>query len=470
MRTRKQSIILFFCSVSCMVSAMTDATLLGFSPTASGIENTKALQKAVDQTGTIVVTQPGVYKIAGTVYVGGNTTLRFGTGVILQKVNEQGKFSHVLLNKGALKKSYDSNIVIEGLNIQVNDVDGHDQWQVYGLRGQLAFFYVKDLRIERFRCYDLGKMQYGIQVCTFEDVIVNDVIIKGMKDGVHLGRGKRFMISNGVFDTFDDAIALNAHDYSSGNPELGWIEEGVVSNCHDVAAPTRKVGYFCRILAGAWVDWKEGMEVQQSDTVVSSGRLYRVQMQPDGKVFKSMTRPTYTQGTVELDGIRWGVVQEDVVYAAGVRNVVFRDIFLSEPRTSFSIHFDNDKYSRSYYPGATIPLQQGLVFDNVKVLHDAETPFLSIATPIDSIVIANSTLRNNAISFISNKAMKDYGKTAITLSTCTFAHPGKLALLKNSIENKKIDFVSFGSMVLSEQFEAIFPKTGMLRVTSDLKH
>ncbi len=466
----KQSIILLLCSVSCMVSAMTDAKLVGFSTTASGIENMKALQKAVDQTGTILVTQPGVYKIAGTVYVGSNTRLQFGPGVILQKVNEQGRFSHVLLNKGALTKTYDSHITIEGLQIQVNEMDGHDQWQVYGLRGQLAFFYVKDLRIERFRCYDLGKMQFCIHVCTFEDLIIHDVIITGKKDGVHLGRGKRFTISNGVFDTFDDAVALNAHDYSSSNPELGWIEEGVVQNCYDVAAPTRKVGYFCRILAGAWVDWKEGMEVQQSDTVVSSGRLYRVQMQADGKVFKSVTRPVHKQGAEELDGIRWGVVQDDVVYAAGVRNVVFRDIFLSEPRTSFSIHFDNDKYSRSYYPGATIPLQQGLVFDNVKVLHDREAPFLSVATPIDSIVIANSTFRNNPISFVSNKAMKDYGKTAITLSACTFAHPGKLALLKNSIENKKIDFVSFGSMVLSEQFEAIFPKTGMLRVTSDLKH
>ena len=28
----------------------------------------------------------------------------------------------------------------------------------YGLRGQVALFYVKDLRIERFRCLDLGKL------------------------------------------------------------------------------------------------------------------------------------------------------------------------------------------------------------------------------------------------------------------------------------------------------------------------
>ena len=36
--------------------------------------------------------------------------------------------------------------------------------------------------------------------------------------------------------TFDDAIALNAHDYATSNPELGWIENGVIENCHDLNA------------------------------------------------------------------------------------------------------------------------------------------------------------------------------------------------------------------------------------------
>lgn len=70
---------------------------------------------------------------------------------------------------------------------------------VPGLHGQIAFFYIRDLRIQRFRCLDLAQLQYAIHVCTFEDIIVDDVIIQGDKDGVHLGRGKRFTIRNGVF-------------------------------------------------------------------------------------------------------------------------------------------------------------------------------------------------------------------------------------------------------------------------------
>ena len=172
----------------------TDAAVFGFSPVASGVENTKALQRAVDQEGTIVVGRPGIYPVAGTVYLGSHTSLIFGDGVCLKKVAEQGPFSHVLLNKGALTRTYDEGITVDGLQIMVNGVDARMFKEAYGLHGQLAFFYVKDLVVRHFRCLDLGRAQYGIQVCTFEDLLIDDVIIKGLKDGVHLGCGRRFTI------------------------------------------------------------------------------------------------------------------------------------------------------------------------------------------------------------------------------------------------------------------------------------
>ena len=440
----------------------------GFSPELSGIENAKALQRAVDLTGTITVSKPGTYKMAGTVYIGSNTSLVFGNNVFIKKVDEQGKFSHVLINKGALTKTYDQNITIEGLYIIVNGIDIRTFNEAYGLHGQLAFFYIKDLRIDRFRCMDLGKAQYGIQVCTFEDIIINDVIIEGDKDGVHLGRGKRFAINNGVFQTFDDAIALNAHDYSTGNPELGWIEDGVVENCHDLNAE-KTTGYFCRILAGGWTDWKQGMEVQQSDAVVSNGRIYRVQAKADGTVYKSLTRPTHEHGSQILDGINWGVVQNDVTYTAGVRNVVFRDIFLEKSRIGFSVHFDNDKYSRSYYPGAEIPKQEQLVFDNIRVIHDQPTEFLSIGTPVDVITICNSSFKNNRIDFHGNKAMPDYLKTKINIYGCVFNQNGTMDLVTNSIENKEIFLKTSSNIEIHGDFSArVVPGNGKITVESDL--
>ena len=103
-------------------SGFVDAGDYGFSPDASGVDNAAALQKAVDQTGTIIVSKPGIYKVAGTTHIGSNTTLEFGNGVILQKVDEQGPFSQVILNKGALTKTYNEHIAIIGLHLSVNGV------------------------------------------------------------------------------------------------------------------------------------------------------------------------------------------------------------------------------------------------------------------------------------------------------------------------------------------------------------
>ena len=244
------------------------------------MENARALQRAVDGGGTIIVSQPGVYKMADTVFIGSDTSLIFGNDVFLKKVDEQGPFTHVLLNKGALTRTFDHNITVDGLHIIVN---GDRRAQVPGLwPARSARVFLRQGSADRaLPLHGLGRAQYAIHVCTFEDVIINDVIIKGDKDGVHLGRGKRFTISNGVFQTFDDAVALNGQDYDVGNPEMGWIEDGVVEKCYDLNAE-KTTGFFCRIVAGGWIDWRPGMAVQKSDTVVSNGRLYRVQADPDG--------------------------------------------------------------------------------------------------------------------------------------------------------------------------------------------
>ena len=445
-----------------------DAATFGFSPAASGLENTRALQRAADHGGTIVVSRPGVYPVAGTVYLGSHTSLVFSNGVFLKKTLENGPFSHVLLNKGALTKTYDEHIVVDGLQIIVNEVDAVTFADVYGLQGHLAFFYVKDLRIEHFRCLDLGRAQYGIHVCTFEDVVIDDVIIKGDKDGVHFGRGKRFTVRNGVFTTHDDAVALNAHDYDVGNPELGWIEDGLIENCHDLADGKPVVGFFCRILAGGWVDWTPGMKVQKSDTVVANGRLYRVFAEPDGTVYESTTQPSHASGKATIDGIDWVMVQADVTYTAGVRNVVFRDIFLQKPRIGLSIHFDSDRWSRSYYPGAQIPMQEQLVLDNVRVLCDEQTDFLSIGTPVDVVTVVNSSFRHSRIRFHGNQ-MPDYGTTKLNVIGCVFRHPGAMDLVVNEVANKVVELKTTASVELGDQFSArIVPGDGTISVESDL--
>lgn len=425
-----------------------DASAFGFLPENDGVTNAKALQKAVDGGGTIRVTKAGVYQIAKEILLDDNTNLIFDANVFIKKVAQPDRFSFAFINRGAFERKTNKNIRIEGLHLIVNGVDYKDP-RITGLCGQVSFFHVKDLRIERFRCYDVAKAQFCIQVCTFENILINDIVIHGMKDGVHLGRGKRFKVSNAEFMTFDDAVALNAHDYSTSNPELGWIEDGVVENVTDLNQ-FNTTGFFSRILAGSWTDWKEGMQIRRSDTVASEGRLYRCANAPDGKVYISKTRPTHKDGVKKLDDIVWVMCQNDVVYTAGVRNVVYRDIFLYKPRTAFCLSFENDNYCRSYYPNAQFVKQEGLVFENIYVLHDAKKPFIAVRTPINSMVLKNCSLRQNDINFKSNSEMKDFGKSFIRMYGCTIDAPKDFVFIDNKLENKEVDIYTNGTIIANQ--------------------
>lgn len=170
-----------------------------------------------------------------------------------------------------------------------------------------------------------------------------------------------------------------------------------------------------------------------------------------------------------MDGINWGVVQTDVTYTAGVRNVVFRDIFLEKPRTAFSVHFDNDKYSRSYYPGAIVPRQEQLLFDNIRVLHDQPKDFLSVNTPMDVVTITNSSFRAGGINFHGNKAMTDYQKTKINIVGCVFNQKGEMFLVKNSVDNKLVELKTSSSIEYFDDFSAkVLPGNGKVTIESDL--
>ncbi len=413
-----------------------DANELGLSPENPPSRNVEILQAALDRGGTVVISEPGIYQINTTLFIKSDTTLDCANGVSFKKIASPEPFAQVIMNRGALTREFDEHIVIRGLKILVNEIYGKTQFP--GMRGQLGFFCVRDLRLEDIRIPDLEPTSYGIHVCTFEDLSITGCKISGKKDGIHLGRGRRFYIGNCVFDTYDDAVALNGHDYDTGNPQLGFIEDGMVELCYDIN-PDKAVGYFSRILAGAWVDWYEGIEVQKSDTVVSNGRLYRVFAQPDGRTYISRTRPTHEVGHAILDGIDWVMVQDDATYSAGVRNVTFRDIFLYKPRTSFSVHFDRDRYSRSFYPGAAHPLQEALVFENICVLHDGGQDFISVGTPIDSMRISGCSLRGNGIVFRDVASLGDLGKTRLTLTDCTTTSGEISSLIKCEIPSKELE-------------------------------
>jgi hypothetical protein len=402
----------------------TDAADHGFAPENSGLANAAALQRALDRGGEVVVRRPGTYDVSATSYVGSDTSITFEAGVWLRKVVDPsaGPFTHVLLNRAALRRAenaWDERIGIHGLRVIVNGVDVRN-FVVFGLHGHLALLGVRDAAITGFRCLDLGPAQYAVHVCTFEDLRVEDTIIHGMKDGVHLGRGKRFVIRDGTFKTYDDAVAINAHDYDVGNPEMGAIEDGLIERCHDLNAD-RTTGFFTRITSGSWIDWQEGMEVRKSDAVVSGGKVYRVRADPDGRVYRSVTRPTHRSGQAVLDGITWACAQHDVTHQAFVRNVTYRDIWLHKPRTGFSVHFDNDRFSRALYPGSQVPVTQNISLENVHVLHGGDANLVNISAPIDLLRLRNCRFRNGPIHVFAPGAAANDAPADVLLSDCAFA-------------------------------------------------
>ena len=449
------------------VNSFTDADEFGLPPTAKGVNNAKALQAAVDKGGTITVSKPGTYKIAATVYIGDNTSLIFGNGVIIQKSDETGRFTHVLLNKGALTRTYNHNITITGLDIRVNNVD-LPMSTIYGLRGHVALFYVKDVKIERFRCSGLVNGQFALHICTFEDLLINDVIINGKKDGIHLGPGKRFKISNGVFQTGDDAIALVPGDWVSANPEFGNREDGVIENCSDIPDDYLE-GAFSKIVASAWVDWKPGIAVKHGDAVVSNGRIYRVVAQLDNRVYTSHTQPTFDKGMAVLDSINWLMFQRDTIHTAVVKNVVFRDIFLTSVRVPFQLMSYSNKWSHSYYKGAKLPIQGPLSFENITMISDNKKALISISTPCNVINVRHSVLQNNWIEFQHAADYDVYPKTYVSFTNCTFNASGDYTLVRNKSKGKEVSVKTVGSLETGENFSAkVEAGEGVIHVDSDL--
>ncbi|MBR3766626.1 MAG: hypothetical protein IKL10_00080 [Clostridia bacterium] len=382
---------------------MIDANEYGFLPENSALENSKALQQAIDCGGEIYVSLPGVYKLSEQIEIGDNTTLTFKKGVTLQRVpSTTGVDGNAFINKGAVKGEYNHNITINGLHLECNGVESDDfgvNSRIVGLRAQVAMIYIKNLRITDFECHGLLEKDYAVQISAFENIHLEKLHITGNKDGVHLGWGKGFVIKNGAFCTYDDPIALNAFDYATSNTHVGWIEDGVIENCCDLDDDST-VGYFCRILGGAWCRWYKGMQVQHSDTVAVNGRTYRVVMNPkDGKLYTSDTPPNHERGVKAYDGISWTAVRDTEELNCGCRNITIRDCKLQKKRdTGIAISLNYDTYARSFYPGCKMIPQSNITLENITVENDVGV-LLHSNYPTKNVTLKNIDFGNSKLCF-----------------------------------------------------------------------
>ena len=382
-------------------ATLKDAYFYGVRPTNSGDENKANLQKLLDIGGEIVLNVPGVYEMTGRLEIGSDTTLKFGTGVYIKR-NEGG--DAILLNKGAVTGKQDKNIVIDGLRLICNGKNGSPYNSIQGMRGQISLLNIRDSVIRNFICEDIPANTYCLHLCDFENMLIENSVFEGQKDAIHVNTGHGLTIRKCTFKTYDDCIALNAHDYVTGTRKLGWIEDVLVENCIEVNGTV--TGFFARLLGGAWSDWASGNEYRYGDIVVANNALYRMVSGGEDALYVSTIRPShaFADGNhngdkAYADGITWRYVQDDVIYKCGCREITFRNINFRcdrSERAAVSIHFDNGSFSRSVYPGADLPVQSNITFDNVAT-ENATKILVQALTPFDLVRIVNSKLAADTV-------------------------------------------------------------------------
>lgn len=291
----------------------------GASPAATGAANVTAIQAALTAAntaggGTVAITKPGLYPVNATLRIFSNTTFVCGPGVILSKTG--ANFGEVIANDGAWTGNTDTNIRLIGVRIQTN---GNQLIQAItsGLRGHISLYRIKDFSVIRCQMLDLPNSQFGLHICSWENMFCDDLRFEGTKDGLHLGTGKNGYVRNLRGNTTDDLLAINAHDWTVSNPTTGPITnlviDGMVSNSTT------------RIMTGSWAAWANGFTYQAGDRVVSSGRVYTNNLAAGGSAAASVA-PTHTSGIVTgADGIPWRFEYTGTNTETNVSNITFRD-------------------------------------------------------------------------------------------------------------------------------------------------
>lgn len=385
----------------------------GFSENNPGAENTAALCRAIAAGETVSVTAPGIYDMAGTVRLPDDTHLRFASGVVLRRVplEDRRLEGNLFINEGAFDGRFNHDISVSGAHIVVNGVESASFSPdcpnvIAGLRGHIAFLYIRNVLVEDVMITDLMSKDYAIQISDFENAEVRRVHLEGLKDGVHFGPGRHFAVRDSLFRTYDDAIALNASDYSVSNPNFGTISDGVIENCVELPGYETEA-FFLRILVGTARKWEKGMTVYHSDAILTPQGMYRVVMRPDNTPYVSVTPPDFADGYKELDGIMWvrthkAYAPEEIPLTAGCKNIVCRDISFAQARhRTVLIYTAFDEYLRSYYAGSELPDVSDILFDRMRILKPAER-FLSINTKTENVHIINSRLSDDDITYEPN--------------------------------------------------------------------
>ena len=290
----------------------------GFSPQADAATNVAALQAALDGGGLVIIDAPGVYDLNDTVFLDSDTRLVCAPGVVFRKV---APYCNVLVNRGALTRTYNENIAIEGLEVSVNGQEAMPTL-IRGLRAQLGFFYVQGLTLRDVTCVDGGPQQYLVYIVTWSHLRLENVRLAGDKDGLKLNNGHDAVIRDLDLTTYDDGLSLCGTDYASTLLEVGDVYNVRYVNVTDHQYKNI-FGRTCLIYTGSWADYQRGNEYGSGDFCLHEGKLYQV-VSNGGFMAEASEAPAHLDGiTTGADGIPWRYVQPCDFHQTNVYNVTF---------------------------------------------------------------------------------------------------------------------------------------------------
>ena len=302
-----------------------DAADFGFLPNKTASENVIALQNAINGGNkTVTVSIPGDYLMNATVWIDDDTEILFGKGVA---ISISGSTWNVLCNRGALTRSWNENLRLKGLKIKCNSASGNagKNSVLFGLNGVVNFFFIKNSEFD-IEILDLAYNNFGFQLCTFRNIILDKVKLQGFKDGLHLGDGKGLIINNLESKTYDDALAFNAFDYAESNPTIGDIEDVTVhnftSNWSDAFG--KNDSRCINVLMGSVTEWVSGMPIVHGDAVYIEGKTYRSLLSDKTQTITSTTKPDFSSFSgvqTTAESIEWKLISNSEVKTASVKNV-----------------------------------------------------------------------------------------------------------------------------------------------------
>jgi hypothetical protein len=396
----------------------------GFSPQASAAANVAALQRALDGGGLVVIDTPGAYDLNDTIFLDSDTRLVCAPGVIFRKV---APYCNVLVNRGALTKTYNENITLEGLEVSVNEQEGNPTL-VPGLRAQLGFHYVKGLTLRDVKCLDGGPHQYLMYVVTWEHLRLENVRLAGDKDGLKLNNGHDAVIRDLDLTTYDDGLSVCGTDYASTLVEVGDVYNVRYVNVTDHQYKNI-FGRTCLIYTGSWAEYRNGNEYGSGDFCLHEGRLYQV-IGDGGFLADGAAPPTHTAGTVTgADGIPWRFVQPCDFYDTHVFNVTFDNCIFEKSGNivaNFTVpdwyYREREGVHRPSYPGTeTNTTCRGISLNNCRLAGQGPQVLVNVMGNLRDVTFNGCHLDNPHSTLINVDEDAVKGELLASVSGCLFS-------------------------------------------------